>query len=637
MDIQVDSIAPAITNLAPVNNSFINTSPATIAIHYQEAGSGLNIENSTLSIQDANQVEVAGTWADSAASQLVFSPAAAFAESYYTIALQLVDSRGNQGAAAQYHFTLDMTPPPAPEIHPVISPTHNPTQEVTGTRESYAAILVDGQQAVDQTASTDWQHTVNLVSGQNQFAIVARDRAGNHSPEVGVNIIFDDIPPPPVNTLTLNGQGDGTTVYLNWSGYDEAGHGDIEFYRIYVESANFSDVSGLTPHSTTAAGHFSATVHNLSRSTTYYFAVIAVDAMGNAQTTVTPVSGAPLDGVPPEVVTNLQAQSYANRLVFTWNHSADAAGDLAGYRVFFGDDTTGEVIAASQNTYQKTGLAAATGYLFKVFSIDSNTNASDAATVTGVTWLPNPGNPTAEPQSGYVDLTWDGMTPAQYVKHYTVYKSDNDFSTVEGISPLLTTTTTSAKVAGLTNGQTYYFAVTTVNTSAGEDKAVSTVSATPQQDTSGPEISDVKIDGTALFSGHTLTKPATFTAVAADPAGISRLEFAIDAEPIRVDYNPVYSCFWNVVPIEDGNYSLTVTAYDTLGNSSTLDFALVVALEPPAAPGITRPASGIVTNQQTVIISGQGGRNIPKSWSMTIRLKPAIGSPWTLSAISAPQ
>ena len=143
----------------------------------------MNIDNSTLSIQDGNQMEVVGTWADSAGSQLVFTPAAALAESDYTIALQLVDSLGNQGAAAQYHFTVDTTPPPAPEVHPVTSPTHNPTQEVTGTKEAYAAILVDGQPAVDQTASTDWQHTVNLTSGSNP---VYRYRQGpGRKPESG--------------------------------------------------------------------------------------------------------------------------------------------------------------------------------------------------------------------------------------------------------------------------------------------------------------------------------------------------------------------------------------------------------------------------------------------------------------------
>ena len=72
---------------------------------------------------------------------------------------------------------------------------------------------------------------------------------------------------------------------------------------------------------------------------------------------------------------------------------------------------TGEVIAATQNTYEKAGLAAATGYLFRVLSVDNDTNDSNAAAVTGVTLLPNPVNPTADPQSGYVDLTWDGTTP----------------------------------------------------------------------------------------------------------------------------------------------------------------------------------------------------------------------------------
>ncbi len=608
VDIQVDSILPSITAVAPSNSSFVNIPPATIVVNYQETGSGLNIDNSILSIKDGDQEEVAGIWADFGANQLIFTPAAAFAESYYTIELQLEDRQGNQGAAAQYRFTVDVTPPQAPEIHPVTSPTHNPTQVVTGTKEAYAAVLVNGQQAVDQTASTDWQHTVNLASGSNQITFAARDRAGNRSADVGIEITFDDIPPPPVDTLTLNGRGDGTTVYLNWSGYNEAGHGDVAFYRVYVETAAFSDVSGLTPHSTAPAGHFTATVQKLSRGTAYWVAVVAVDVMGNSHPTANPVTGSPVDIVPPENITNLQARSFADRLVFTWNHSADTAGDLAGYRVAFGDDNTAEVIPAALNTYEKTGLAESSGYLFKVFAVDHDGNESNPAAVTAVTLLPNPPNPAANPQSGYVDFTWNGITPVEYVRHYAVYVSENDFSTVEGLNPILTTTNTAAKVAGLANGKTYYLAVTTVNISGGQNKAVSTISATPRQDTSGPEISDVKIDGAFLVSGHTLKKPATFTALAADPAGISRLEFAIDADVIRNDYSPVYSCYWNVVPVGDGNYTLTVTAYDTLGNSTSMDFDLMVALNPPAAPVISRPAGGILTNQQTIMVSGQAGK-----------------------------
>ena len=45
-------------------------------------------------------------------------------------------------------------------------------------------------------------------------------------------------------------------------------------------------------------------------------------------------------------------------------------------------DPVGEVIAATQNSYERSGLAAATGYLFRVQSVDHDTNESSAATMT---------------------------------------------------------------------------------------------------------------------------------------------------------------------------------------------------------------------------------------------------------------
>ncbi len=51
--------------------------------------------------------------------------------------------------------------------------------------------------------------------------------------------------------------------------------------------------------------------------------------MGNFLTAVTPVSCVPADIVPPEDATNLVVESYADRLVFSWNHSANTHGDLA--------------------------------------------------------------------------------------------------------------------------------------------------------------------------------------------------------------------------------------------------------------------------------------------------------------------
>ena len=311
--------------------------------------------------------------------------------------------------------------------------------------------------------------------------------------------------------------------------------------------------------------------------------------MGNFQSAVAPVSGSPVDVIPPEVITNLGVQSFSERLAFNWDQCADTAGDLAGYRVVFGENGAAESLPADRNSYDKIGLSAASGYPFKVMAVDRDGNESDASVVTAVTLLPNPAGLKADSQSGYVNITWDGAAPSEYVRHYAVYISENDFATVDEILPVQTTTQRSAKIAGLTNGQTYFIAVTTVNVSGGENTVVSTIAATPLQDNSGPEISDVKIDGALLISGQELAKPATFTATATDPAGVSRVEFALDGNIMRVDYSPVYSCYWNVVSVGDGGYTLTVTAYDTLGNSTSLDFGLAVDLASPAAPVITQP------------------------------------------------
>ena len=608
-DILVDSVAPAITSITPADNSFLNAPPATVVIEYQEATSALSLGNSTHTIKDSAQAEVAGDWTTSGGNQLIFTPSSPFVDSVYTVDVQLEDDFSNRGTAAQYQFTVDTAPPLAPVINPVTSPTHNPNQTITGTKEAYASILLGGQEVVGNTAETTWQHSVTLTSGSNQFVFTAKDRAGNESASAVVEIVFDDIPPPAVDTLTVDGEGDGTTVTLDWTGYDESAHGDVDFYRLYAETANFTDVTGLTVRATVNAGTFTHTLGDLTKGTTYWFAVVAVDVMGNALTSATPVSGVPSDTVAPEDVTDLSVECFDDRLVFSWTHSADTDGDLAGYKVYFNNDPQGEAIPATQGTYEKTSLNPATAYPFKVAAYDGDDNESAGATITGITLLDNPANLSVTPQSGYAELTWDGVQPSQYVKHYLVYVSETDFSTVEGMTPRLTSAGTSANVAGLTNNVTYYFAVTTVNQSDGEKKTVTTVSATPVPDSVGPEVIDVRVDGVVFVDGQTISKPCTFTLNASDPAGVSRVEFSFDGILLHTDYTAQYSCYWNIVSVDDGGHTLTIVAYDTLGNSTTLNYTVVVALDLPTAPTISEPASGTVTNQETIPVSGQAEKH----------------------------
>jgi RHS repeat-associated protein len=498
----------------------------------------------------------------------------------------------------------DTTAPEAPGVNPVTTPTHTLTQVITGTKEANARILLNDQQVVGYTAATTWQYTVTLTQGTNQLTFVAQDNAGNKSEGTTVEIVFDDIAPLPVTTLTVDGKGDGTTARLDWTGYDETAHGDIDSYRVYVKDADYADCSSLTPVATVEAGTFTYTVTNLTKGTTYYFAVVAVDLTGNVNNTVTTTQGIPTDIVPPEDVTNLKVDCYGDRLVFSWTASANTKGDLAGYKAYFNNATEGITLPTTQTTYEATGLDVATSYPFKVTAIDGDNNQSAGKTLSGITLLNNP-SVTAVPYSGYVDLSWPTIQPAQLVKEYRVYVADSDYTSVQGKTPKLTTTNTTAKVAGLTNGKTYYCAVTTMNLANGENKAVTTVPALPIADTQGPLITDVKVNGAAIVDGQTLNKEASFTLVAGDPAGVSKVEFSIDNTLLCTDYSAPYTCTWNVFLATDGGHTLVIKAYDTLGNTSTMTYILVVALNPPSAPTITQPTTGLVTNQQTITVKGQ--------------------------------
>ena len=599
----MDSAAPAVAGLvAPVDNSFVNLRPPAVRIGFQETGSGLDLGASALSIRDASFVEVAGSWA-AAGNELVFTPAAPLQDSNYSLSIQLQDNLTNRSAAASYHFTVDTIAPPKPAVNPVASPTFNPHQTIGGAKAAYDAILLNGQEIVGHTTAVTWQYDATLSSGTNTFVFTARDRAGNVSEPETVVIVYDDVAPDPVATLGVNGAGSGTSAVLSWS-YDESIQGDIAAYRIYYETAAFNSVTGLTLRAEVPAGIFTRSFENLSRGGTYYFAVVPVDVMGNFIAAVTPAAATLTDVVPPSEAGNLTVQSFADRLSFTWSHST--AGDLSGYKVYFNGAAAGAALAADRSSFEQTGLAPAAAYPFKITAVDADGNESSGASVTGYTWLENPPGLSADPKSGYVDLSWSPVAKTQYLKYYRVYVATANFTSVEGMSPKLTATAATAKAAGLTNQVPYFFAVTAVNLSGGEDKAVTAVSATPVPDQSGPAMANLKASGAVLADGLVLTEPVAFSLDAADAAGVSRVEFYLDGVLVRTDYSPAYTWYWNIVEAADGSHTLTVKAYDTLGNSAEQTFTLQVALAVPAAPVIVQPASGTLTNKAAVTVSGTG-------------------------------
>ncbi|HEB85795.1 MAG TPA: hypothetical protein ENI68_02095, partial [Gammaproteobacteria bacterium] len=602
--IYVDSVAPVIGASVPVSGSYINTVPNSLDIGFIETGSGLDLNASSLTVNKGGS-PLSGNWTINGTT-LSFTPDIQFLEDSYQASIQLVDNAGLQSGIANITFIIDQTPPQTPVIDPLPATTSVNQQVLSGTKEANAAILVDGVQVVGNSAATTWSYTASLNQGLNSFAIRARDRAGNTSVAGSVSITYDNSAPGPV-IPTANGIGDGTQAALDWSNYNEVANGnDIQFYTIYISGADFTDAGTATAIATVPAGNKSYVASGLIRGQQYYFAVVATDTFGNANLTVTTVSVATADTQAPEEVTNLNVNAAADSLIIQWTASADSKGDLAGYRVYFNGGSATDVSLAT--SYTINTLTAATAYPIRVTTYDNEDNESTGVSITGVTLLPNPIGLSANPLSSRVELFWTPVAPAQYVGQYAIYAATSDFTDVTAMTPSLVVgnSVVTTQLAGLTNGTIYYFAVTTINTSQGESKAVSTVPATPESDLDGPTLSNVTYNASPLNNGDTITRAGSIAVSVDDESGISRVLFDVDGTRLAMDTNGAdgYSANWNIVDFIDGAHTLTISAFDTLENRTDLSLSLSVALAAPGAPVITAPSDGEATNQPTITVSG---------------------------------
>ncbi len=608
VDIYVDTNAPAFVSITPQNGSYNNFVPQNVTIAFTEATSGLSLTATTKSVTDGDTNPVPGDWAVVTGNKLVFTPTAPFAESYYTVQFRLTDNVGLQDSQRTYAFTVDTTPPAAPQLNPVVSPTSSPSQEISGTKEANTAIYLNGARIISNNADTTWQYTVSLVNGVNHLVFKARDLSGNDSGETAVDIIYDDVAPPAVTTLSVSGQGDGTTATLDWTGYDEAAHGDIGYYRIYAEQGHFTQVSGLTVRATVNAGVFTHVLGGLVEGRTYWFAVVAVDKRGNGQNSVTPVSAVPVDTTAPEEVTGIGADCVPGGLHLSWQGSANSRGDLDHQLVYVDGSTTGIVVPAGTNEYTATGLGMDESHSFRISVVDSDGNESSGVNYNARTWLTNPTGLSASGDDQAVDLWWQPVTGAH---HYNVYMEATDYTDVDGLTPNKSAgASTSTRVSGLVNGERYYFAVTAVNANGCEYSPVTTVEAGPHQDNVGPVVGNGKANGAYMTDGMLIDRPTTFTIEAADTeSGMDRVEFWADGAMVASSTSgPQYSFDWNVVPLADGMHTVTFKAYDGLGNLTQKAFGVNLLLGPPEAPVLasTSPAipQGGVVGDPAMSVTG---------------------------------
>lgn len=195
----------------------------------------------------------------------------------------------------------------------------------------------------------------------------------------------------------------------------------------------------------------------------------------------------PTDSNPPAKPMGLAVTSpdgTSGTLLLTW--TANSESDLAGYKVYRSTTSGGSynfvttVGTSSSPSYTDTGLTNGTPYYYVVTAFD--TSGNESAYSSEAIGTPTDTQPPAAPQNltatagdGQVTLNWTANTESD-LDHYNVYRG----TTNGGPYTLIVSQGgTSFTDTGLTNGTTYYYVVTAVDTTGNESTDSNQASATP--------------------------------------------------------------------------------------------------------------------------------------------------------------
>ena len=406
-----------------------------------------------------------------------------------------------------------------------------------------------------------------------------------------------EIPPnPPANLTGSPGPGSGE-VTLQWnpsSGPDLAG------YYIYrgTSSGNYDvyyDISSSWTY---------ATLLNLTNGVTYYFAIAAYNSNGVEGDLSNEVSVVPEPGPAPPTGVTASPGPGSGEVTIEWNPSSGP--DLAGYYIYRGT-SPGDYDAYADIPSDVTGavffdLTNGVTYYFAVTAYNSNGVEGDLSIEVSAVPEPGPAPPTGVtaspgPGSGEVTIEWNPSSGPDLAGYY-IYRgtSPGDYDAYYDISSSWTDVT----LLNLTNGVTYYFAMTAYNSNGVEGDLSTEVSAVPEAGPApptgvtaspGPGSGEVTIKWNPS-SGPDLAGYYIFR-------GISPGSYDVYADIPSNDTGAVFFDLTN-----DVKYYFAMVAYNSNGIMSAL--STEVSAVPKAG---SEPPTGVTANP------GPGSGEVTISWN----------------------
>ncbi|MFS0705955.1 glycosyl hydrolase [Cellulomonas sp. 179-A 9B4 NHS] len=239
-------------------------------------------------------------------------------------------------------------------------------RSVTANTPLHAVFVKNGVRTYQAANMSGSPITVRFSDGVT-LAVPARSVASSNA-----STPTDTTAPSTPANLTASGTTSSSTN-LSWTASsDNVG---VTGYEVLRNGTVVGTASGTS---------YAAT--GLSASTTYSFAVRALDAAGNrsaastARSVTTSAGGG--DTAPPSIPTGLAASgTTASATTLTWSASTDAVG-VTGYEVLRNGTLVG---STASRTFTVTGLSPSTAYSFAVRAYDAAGNRSAASSAVSVT------------------------------------------------------------------------------------------------------------------------------------------------------------------------------------------------------------------------------------------------------------
>jgi len=193
---------------------------------------------------------------------------------------------------------------------------------------------------------------------------------------------FPDTVTPSTSTGLTATAVSASRINLSWvSAMDNVG---VTGYRIFRNGSLLDTVGNVTTYANTG----------LAASTTYSYAVRALDAAGNVSllsSSASATTQAAADTTPPSTPAGLVATAVsASQINLSWSASTDNVA-VTGYRVF----RDGALLTTVGNvtTYASTGLTASTTYSYAVRALDAAGNVSGQSSSASATTQASGGTP----------------------------------------------------------------------------------------------------------------------------------------------------------------------------------------------------------------------------------------------------